>query len=252
MVLAQSGITTERVLRLYDAFAADLVAVRARQMELLRRKNTYPIRLLRKWGLLRATLNPQLDRIEAEVTYLLIRETRPRKVVEFSPCGGWSSSWILNALIDNGDGGQLWSFDLTDQATKVLPESLTRGRWHFIQGDVKEHLDDFPPEFEYLFIDSDHSRPFAEWYIGALFPRIQAGTVVSVHDVFHKKNPSAEGEAVIAWLEGRDLSYWTAAPNRDLATFQIVQEKKTELGIYDPPTRKGGNPMIFFQMGPSG
>ena len=65
-------------------------------------------------------LRPQLDDIEAEVTYLLIRESRPSTVVEISPSGGWSTSWILQALKDN-DYGTLYSYDYNDASTKVLP-----------------------------------------------------------------------------------------------------------------------------------
>ena len=46
-----------------------------------------------------------------------------------------------------------------------------------------------PPAFDYLFMDSDHSAPFASWYVQHLFPRVKDGGLVSVHDVFHKSQP---------------------------------------------------------------
>src|SRR5450759_2726179 len=58
-------------------------------------------------------LDPHFDDIEAEITYLLIRASRPKTLVEISPFGGWSTSWILNAIRDN-DYGTLYSYDLVD------------------------------------------------------------------------------------------------------------------------------------------
>jgi predicted O-methyltransferase YrrM len=240
-------ISTDDILPLYRRFAGDLIAVRRRQYWFHRRHENPIVRRLRKLRLRRHMLFPALDDIEAEITYLLIRARRPRVVLEMSPNAGWSTSWILHALRDNGNGGQLWSYDLHDTCTKFVPAYLASGRWHFVQGDVRNTIQS-APAFEYLFIDSDHSKPFAEWFVSALFPRLSPGTVVSVHDVFHSATPSEEGKVVIGWLADRGLSYWTPSPLTAADVTGRLEQERARLGIdYVIQARDRHNPMLFFE-----
>lgn len=101
-------------------------------------------------------LKPQLDDIEAETTYLLLREFEPRTVVEIAPDGGWSTSWLLAALRDNGHG-HLYSYDLFDHSTRTVPRELAEGRWTFHQGDITRQLGRLPTRIDYLFLDCAHS-----------------------------------------------------------------------------------------------
>lgn len=181
-------ISTEYVLDLYRRFLGDLKAVRRQQYWFHRRHSNPVIRRLRKWRLRRFMLFPALDDLEAEITYLLIRARRPKVIVEMSPNAGWSTTWILSGLRDNANGGRLWSYDIHDTSTKFVPKALAWGRWHFVQGDARETVAK-APDFDYLFIDSDHSKEFAEGYIRSLFQRIRPGIPVSVHDVFHAVQP---------------------------------------------------------------
>ena len=59
------------------------------------------------------TAPKQLDDIEAELTYLRLRELRPAKVMELGTFHGWSTTWMLRALRDNGTG-HLYSYDRVD------------------------------------------------------------------------------------------------------------------------------------------
>ena len=43
---------------------------------------------------------PQLDDVEAELTYLALREHRPDAVMELGTFQGWSTTWILRALAE--------------------------------------------------------------------------------------------------------------------------------------------------------
>ena len=240
-------ISTEYVVDLYRRYLADLKAVRRQQYWFHRRHDNWFVRRLRKLRLRRYMLFPALDDLEAEITYLLIRARRPKVVVEMSPNAGWSTTWILSALRDNGDGGQLWSYDLHETSTKVVPRRLAEGRWHFVQGDARETVPK-APDFDYLFIDSDHTRGFAEWYVKALFLRIRPGTIVSVHDVFHVPHPSDEGEIVIEWLAGQGLSYWMPSPLADDKTARRILDEREQLGVdYVIHFRGCDNSMLFFE-----
>src|ERR1700754_187600 len=153
------------IFELYKEFAGELAAVGKAQREYAES--------------MRATMTPQLDDLEAEITYLLLRATRPDSVVELGTFHGWSTTWILRALRDNGTGC-LHSFDMIDNVVRNVPEELAEGRWRFVQGDIRTTLDDVPADTGYLFVDAAHNGRFARWYLEHLFPRMPAGIPVSV------------------------------------------------------------------------
>ncbi len=235
------------VTELYRRYAHDLKAVRRQQYWFHRRHDNALVRRLRKLRLRRYMLFPALDDLEAEVTYLLIRDKRPKVMLEISPNAGWSTTWILSALRDNGDG-ELWSYDLHDTSARFVPKALARGRWHLVQGDARDTTKT-APRFDYLFLDSDHRKEFAEWYVEALLPRARRGTVVSVHDVFHSGMPSEEGAVVQAWLEKQGLSYWTVASAVDQEVLNAVLDERARLGLDFVIHPLGStNSMMFFEV----
>jgi predicted O-methyltransferase YrrM len=239
-------LTIPHILDLYRRYLSDLKAVRRQQFWFHRRHDNPLVRRLRKWRVRRYMLFPALDDLEAEITYLLIRDQRPKVVMEVSPNAGWSSTWILSALRDNADGGQLWSYDLHDTSTRFVPRALSQGRWHIVLGDARETVAK-APDFDYLVIDSDHSKGFAEWYVQNLFPRIRRGTHVGVHDVFHRPEPSEEGAVVIAWLDQRGLSFWTPSSACGGAGVPHLLEERKRLGVDYRIHYSESNPMLFFE-----
>ncbi|MBO4241417.1 class I SAM-dependent methyltransferase [Pseudonocardia alni] len=194
------------------------------------------------------TITPQLDDVEAELTYLLLRHHRPSQVVEVGTFYGWSTTWILSALRDNGSG-HLQSFDLVDHVCGTVPEELSAGRWTFHRGDLRETVEKVPADTGYLFVDADHGRRFARWYLEHLFGRIATGTPTSVHDVFHlpRARPFTEGSEVLRHLERSGTEWFTssrAAAPRNLRALDAV---RAELGITGV-RGTSRNPMIFFSM----
>jgi predicted O-methyltransferase YrrM len=241
-------IPKDYLLDLYHRYLPDLQAVRSQQRRFLRRNNNTVLRRLHRMKLRRYLLKPMLDDLEAEITYLLIREQAPKRVVEMSPNTGWSTTWILSALRDNGNHGELWSYDLHDTATKLVPPPLAADRWHFVLGDARRTIPN-APEFDYLFIDSDHSASFAQWYSQTLLPRVRPGVMVSVHDVFHQAELSEEGVVVADWLKERGMSYWTVASSIEAPGMQEFREARRTLHPdFKRPIHGGANPMMFFRM----
>jgi hypothetical protein len=172
-------ITTEYILELYKRYASDLEIVRRQQYWFqLWHDNTFVRRLYRfvygPLGIHRQKFQPMLQELEGEITYLLIRDRRPKDAIEMSPNTGWSTMWILSALRDNRNDARLRSYDIHDTSTRYVPGSLANGRWRFIQGDCKQTLSDVG-HADYLFIDSDHSQEFANWYTGALLAHVNLG-----------------------------------------------------------------------------
>jgi predicted O-methyltransferase YrrM len=225
-------IDLDLVSGLYRTHAAELSAVIAEQRAL---REAVP------------SLVPQLDDLEAEITYLLLRRSRPAHVVEVGAFHGWSTTWILRALRDNGTG-HLHSFDRVDHVRGTVPADLA-DRWTFHHGDVRERLADVPRDTGHLFVDAAHSASFARWYLAELFPLVPAGIPVSVHDVFHTRwaLPLTEGAVVVRWLRGRSVPWFTAARRRDPSAHRALLDVRRELGI----TGARGttvNPMLWFTM----
>ncbi|MCA8974260.1 MAG: class I SAM-dependent methyltransferase, partial [Planctomycetes bacterium] len=192
----------------------------------------------------------QFDDVGSELTYLLLRDECPEVTVEISPCGGWSTSWILNALRDN-ECGHLTSFDVIDDSVFKVPPELAKGIRTFHHGDVRQspHL---PERIDFLFMDSDHTAPFAHWYVENVLPRVRSGGVVIVDDVFQPGGPAAsggEGPVILDWLARNGIEYFTAAESQSRATLDALLACKRRLGLESPVVDvQGVNPAIYFTM----
>ncbi|MEV8511823.1 class I SAM-dependent methyltransferase [Dactylosporangium sp. NPDC051484] len=213
----------------YREHAADLRAAREEQRELLAQR---PMR-------------PKLDDIEAEISYLTVRALRPHTVVEIGSYHGWSTSWLLRALRDNGDG-VLYTYDLVGHAARTLPDELTRTRWRFTRGDVR--TTELPDDPGFLLVDARHTAGFARWYTAAVLDRLKPGVAVAVHDVFHGRRPwpNSEGAVLLRWLRERGLGYLTAARRGDPDLREHLLGVKRRLRMSAPVHAGTHDPMVFF------
>lgn len=227
-------IDQDVVADLYRKYATDLAAVLDQQRAFRTSE--------------RARMTPQLDDLEAEITYLLVREFRPATVMELGTFHGWSTTWLLSALRDNG-AGHLHSFDKIDNVRHNVPAALSADRWTFVAGDVRANLDRVPSDVGYLFVDADHGRRFARWYLAHLWPLMPAGIPVSVHDVFHgrRARPWSEGTEIVAWLKEHDIPLLTASRRASPATFEALNRVRSDLGLTGV-RNASANPMIFFTL----
>ena len=227
-------ITTDLVADLYREYRADLARVRHEQRR-LRRDDT--------------AMKAQLDDIEAEITYLLLRHARPETVVEVGTFHGWSTTWILRALRDN-DRGQLHSFDLLDEVRRHVPAELAAERWSFTQGDARGMDRDRIPPADHLFLDADHGRRFARVVRRAPVPRgPRRGSGECARRV-----PRVARQAVQRGLRGGAVARRARHPVLTTARRKApdVQQRlialKDELGLGEPVRVSPTNPMIFFRM----
>src|SRR5437879_13406599 len=131
-------LTIPHILDLYRRYLSDLKAVRRQQFWFHRRHDNPLVRRLRKWRVRRYMLFPALDDLEAEITYLLIRDQRPKVVMEVSPNAGWSSTWILSALRDNADGASFGRTVFTIPATGSGRGRRPRGDGESVRGQAGE------------------------------------------------------------------------------------------------------------------
>lgn len=227
-------ITLQHIRFLYRQFQDDLRIVRKEQREL---RHTNP------------GMRTQLDDLEAEITYLLMRQERPATVVEIGSLHGWSTTWILRALRDNGTGA-LFTHDLIGDARRHVPADLADGRWTFVPGDARETLRGHRHDIDHLFVDAAHTASFARWFVGDLFPTVRAGATVSVHDVFHGRRPwpVSEGRVVLSWLARNDTGYFTASRLAAATVNRDLRDLKESLGLLSPVHDGRDDPMLFFRM----
>ena len=201
---------------------------------------------------------PQFDDIEAELTALFLLYLKPKNVIEFSPCTGWSTSIILDTLEINNNNSKLTSYDLLDKCSKFVRKLNHKNvTWDLKLGDVTKEFNKWNLEdIDYLFIDSDHSAEFALKFINNLLTPLldickksNKEVLVSVHDVFHTHDPGgfdSEGPEVIEFLAKNNIPYYTASQARNNNNFNILKKIKKELGFDDLIHPNEINPAIFF------
>lgn len=194
-------------------------------------------------------LDPQSDDIDCEIAYLLIRALRPQTAVEISPCGGWSTTWLLSALRDAGKG-RLYSFDLIDDSLRTVPPELSRGRWVFTQGDVRKKISSIPESIDFLLLDAEHSSSFADWYLQELIPRLAPGACVGIDDIFNpeleRSGASGESSTVLKWLKAEGIEYFTAAPSARPDNYAALVSLKDGLAFGGQIHTSTMNPVLFF------
>ncbi|MEM2909447.1 MAG: class I SAM-dependent methyltransferase [Nitrososphaerota archaeon] len=125
------------------------------------------------------------------ILYTLLRTLRPRTVVETGVSGGISSSYMLQALKDNGCG-MLYSIDLPSSRYRyryksgwMVPEHL-RNRWSLIIGDSKKELKPLLinlREIDAFFHDSLHTYEHMLWEYKTVWPFIRWGGLLISDDI---------------------------------------------------------------------
>lgn len=153
----------------------------------------------------------QYDWFSGQALYCLVRQLRPRQVVEISCANGYSSLFMALALRENG-AGALETFELSPTNARRAAENF---RAFGVEACVRVHVGDarrtvagIPLEkTDLLFLDSLHSEAFARWYLETLLPRLGARVPVHIHDILppharvrHFDGPPFRGGWTVSWL----------------------------------------------------
>ena len=137
----------------------------------------------------------------AETLYLLVRERKPDSIIEFSPHNGWTSFWMIQALLKNNKG-HLYSFDIIPDAGEHLKQYSDI--YHFTCGDVKKELsDELVKNCSFFYIDSEHTEEFAAWYKTKILDKKEkTNSTVIIDDIIHS-NPgcwNSEADLIRGYL----------------------------------------------------
>lgn len=128
---------------------------------------------------------PRLDqdwfpRLDAAIAYALVRDRRPRLVLEIG--SGHSTRFLARALSDHG-GGRLVAVDPEPRAP--LPAGVEH-RPHLL-GEGEVALADALGPGDVLFVDSSHLAvpgSDVDLLICRILPRLASGVLLHLHDVF--------------------------------------------------------------------
>jgi len=133
--------------------------------------------------------------------YALIRELKPKVVIETGTADGSLTSWVLSAMHKNKQG-KLLSIDIPPQKGKLtMTTSLSRDnvgyliphayrdRWEYHLGDVKELLPKLLIENEVdIFIhDSLHTRTHMLFEYNCARALMRPNTIIISHDILWNK-----------------------------------------------------------------
>ncbi|KAL7573667.1 hypothetical protein ACA910_008354 [Epithemia clementina (nom. ined.)] len=147
--------------------------------------------------------------LEVEMLYLLIRETKPRRVFEMAPNRGYSTHWILKALYENKIG-ELHSFDLHDSCVEHMQAPDHEKRWKFTLGDYQDLLKSgelVMKDYDFIFIDALHTEEFSRGYCrNLLAPYKTTKAIVAIHDIVADRSGGGRESAEV-------YKYLAFAPN---------------------------------------
>ncbi len=153
-------------------------------------------------------LQSWFPRLDAAIAYTLIRECRPRRIVEVG--SGHSTRFLARAVRDGALATRITAIDPAPRA------DIARLDLEFVRATVQEA--GFEPfaalaEGDVLFIDSSHvlmPGSDVDCLLNVVLPQMAAGVLVHIHDVFLPDHYPAtwdwrgynEQQAVAALLQG--------------------------------------------------
>mmetsp|Transcript_41703 Transcript_41703/g.109986 ORF Transcript_41703/g.109986 Transcript_41703/m.109986 type:complete len:293 (-) Transcript_41703:423-1301(-) len=226
--------------------------------------------------------------LELELSYMRLRELKPRVVWEISPADGFSTLVILHALAANGNNASLHSFDVFSSSQRWITTErfpLLMPIWNFHRRNAATLVTaegfltpDFPPP-DYLYLDSKHNIEMATMYTSRLLPAVQqlGHTPISLHDVYNplfwtdgsgKRDfrvlpnwlPNLEGAMVLDWLaygfQSDSCNLFTIAPSKVGNTQHhaaVLEIRESRAGmkpaeLVDRHHGKCPEPTIYFEL----
>jgi predicted O-methyltransferase YrrM len=126
----------------------------------------------------------QFDDRSAEINYSLVREFKPKVVVEFGTRTGRCTHDILKALLINGEKFTYKPYELEDGMRVAAQSEINRifkENAPTIGGDITK-ASDIPDGIDYLFIDNYHDLDTTKWVFDTLIHKCKPGALVQIHD----------------------------------------------------------------------
>jgi hypothetical protein len=179
-----------------------------------------------------------LNMFEAYCLYSFIRKYKPKRIKEMSPNNGFSTFVMSQAILDEGYENNIEIFDSYDLGDFFCSEAKEKSSkikvFRFFQGDAKNNLQ-LSERIDFFFVDSDHSKRFAEWYVGLL----ESSDFIFVHDInpsedyhlkfrgYNHEDPYCGGEPLVIYNFLRSKGYeYSSSENKTFYPRDIVSENE--------------------------
>ena len=130
-----------------------------------------------------------ISRQTAEFISMLIKISKPQKVLEVGTSNGYSAMWIADALKDtdviDSNNGHLWTIEFYEKRQCIARENIEKCGLSdyvtFLQGSAREIIKDldFVPDF--LFIDACKQEYID--YFNLLKDKLPKGTIILADNV---------------------------------------------------------------------
>lgn len=126
----------------------------------------------------------------------LIKEYKPKKIVEVGVAAGGTSAVILNCISVLGMDTEVYSVDVSEdyyrdmkKKTGYLAEECkgflnNKVKYKLMRGYLPEQLDDIGEGIDFLILDTEHTLPGELFDFLAAFPYLRDGAIVVLHDIF--------------------------------------------------------------------
>ena len=128
-----------------------------------------------------------VPRKDGEFLNLLVKATQAKNVLEIGTSNGYSAIWICLGLEETG--GKMTTIDIDPQRVKEAKENLGKvgltNRVTFLEGDAHKVVETLPGPFDFIFIDADKGNEMD--YFNKLFPKLQPGGVIVLHNAIRFK-----------------------------------------------------------------
>lgn len=127
----------------------------------------------------------RVDSYSSSIVYSFIREYQPTSCLEIGTSHGGLTCVINSALIKNNK-------PYTYVASEMLPGLLAEATgWVTMKcngviptmvGRIEDNLDKVPEKLDFFMQDTDHDLANCLWYLENIFPRLEDGALVGIHD----------------------------------------------------------------------
>jgi hypothetical protein len=195
----------------------------------------------------------QYDWLSGQILYCLVRNMKPKKILEISTSCGYATLFMAMALKENKNG-IVETFELDEDIAKIADNNFKRYNVsQFIKltaGDARITSMNSAKDYDIYFLDSLHTKNFAEWFIkNHVFPSVKINSLFHMHDImpYHAKvrcwnappiersplDPSVSFKQKIANIAMKILIKKDASATDELIPIRINAPEPGKLPTYD-------------------
>jgi len=138
---------------------------------------------------------------DCRMIYSVVREYKPKKIVDFAPREGRTTSSILSGLLlnikESNDKIHYYVFEkelpflnkIKEFINNFIKENNLEDNFNVV---FNENIIDSPileeiNNIDLLFIDANHDYILAKWYVENLFNKVSVGGIIHIHDIYYNE-----------------------------------------------------------------